>query len=416
MEEIDVPSHFLCPISLQLMRDPVTVRTGITYDRENIETWLFSCKNRTCPVTKQSILDTDLTPNHTLRRLIQAWCNLNASFGIERIPTPKPPVNKIQIARLLSEANQSPQNHLKCLTRLRSIAFESDGNKIYLESAGAIEFLASALKLSSGRDAQVNHDDECTTVMGSEEAALEVLYHLKPSESHIKSLISNEGIKFIESLIQILRTGNYQSRAHATILLKSAFEVADPSQLINVRTELLAELARVLRDKISQQATKAALKLVVELCPWGKNRIKAAEGGVAEALIEMLLEAWDRRVCELILIALDQLCGCAEGRAEVVKHGAGMAIVSKKILRVSRVATDRGVKILSSICRYSGNARVIQEMLQVGAVCKLCLVLQVEASLKTKERAKELLKLHSNVWSISPCIPPPLLQSYPSSN
>ncbi|KAK4286304.1 hypothetical protein QN277_002876 [Acacia crassicarpa] len=423
MEEIDVPSHFLCPISLQLMRDPVTVRTGITYDRENIETWLFSCKDRTCPVTKQFIFDTDLTPNHTLRRLIQAWCNLNASFGIERIPTPKPPVNKIQIARLLSEANQSPQNHLKCLTRLRSIAFESDGNKIYLESAGAIEFLASALKLSSGRDTQVDDDDECTTdddecttVMSSEEAALEVLYHLKPSESHIKSLISNEGIKFIESLIQILRSGNYQSRAYATILLKSAFGVADPSQLINVRTELLAELTRVLRDKISQQATKAALKLVVELCPWGKNRIKAAESGVAEVLIEMLLEAWERRVCELILIALDQLCGCAEGRAEVVKHGAGMAIVSKKILRVSHVATDRGVKILSSIGRYSGNARVIHEMLQVGAVCKLCLVLQVEASLKTKERAKELLKLHSNVWSISPCIPPPLLQSYPSSN
>jgi hypothetical protein len=34
----------------------------------------------TCPVTKQQLSDyTDLTPNHTLRRLIQAWCTLNAS-------------------------------------------------------------------------------------------------------------------------------------------------------------------------------------------------------------------------------------------------------------------------------------------------------------------------------------------------
>ncbi|XP_028756778.1 E3 ubiquitin-protein ligase PUB23-like [Neltuma alba] len=415
MDEIDVPSHFLCPISLQLMRDPVTVRTGITYDRENIERWLFSCKNRTCPVTKQSILDADLTPNHTLRRLIQAWCTLNASFGIERIPTPKPPIERIQIAKLLSEANQSPHNHLKCLRRLRSIAFESDRNRIYLESAGAIEFLASTLKFSS-IESQVNYDDdECTTAMGSV-AALEVLYHLNPSESHVKNLVSNESIKFIESLIQILRRGNYQSRAYATILLKSAFGVADPTQLINVRTELFVELMRVLRDKISQKASKAALKLLVELSPWGKNRIKAVEGGVVLVLIEMLLEASERRACELILIALDQLCGCAEGRAELVKHGAGVAIVSKKILRVSHMATDRCVKILSSICRYSANGRVVQEMLQVGAVCKLCLVLQVEASLKTKERAKEVLRLHSSVWRNSACIPPPLLKSYPSSN
>ncbi|XP_054816475.1 E3 ubiquitin-protein ligase PUB23-like [Prosopis cineraria] len=413
MDEIDVPSHFLCPISLQLMTDPVTVRTGITYDRENIERWLFSCNNRTCPVTKQSILDMDLTPNHTLRRLIQAWCTLNASSGIERIPTPKPPVDKIRIVELLSEASRSPRSHLKCLGMLRSIAFESDRNKIYLESAGAIEFLASTLKFSSGH-ARVDDDNERSVM--SIEAALEVLFHLNPSESHFKNLVSSEGIQFIQSLIRILGNGNYQSRAYSTILLKSAFGVADPTQLMNVRTELFAELVRVLRDKISQQASKAALKLVVELCPWGKNRIKAVEGGVGLVLIEMLLEATERRACELILVALDQLCGCAEGRAELLKHGAGVAIVSKKILRVSQVATDRGVKILSWICRHSANARVLQEMLQVGAVCKLCLVLQVEASLKTKERAKEVLKLHSNTWRNSACIPAPLLQSYPSSD
>jgi hypothetical protein len=76
--DIDVPSFFVCPISLEIMKDPVTVSTGITYDRESIEKWLISKKNKTCPVTKQQLSDyTDLTP--TLRRLIQAWCTLNAS-------------------------------------------------------------------------------------------------------------------------------------------------------------------------------------------------------------------------------------------------------------------------------------------------------------------------------------------------
>ena len=404
MDEIEVPAHFLCPISLQLMRDPVTVCTGITYDRENIERWLFSCKNNTCPVTKQSLLDTDLTPNHTLRRLIQAWCTLNASLGVERIPTPKSPIDKTQIVKLLSEAKMFPEKQLKCLRRLRSIAFEGERNKNCLESAGAIDFLASTMK-------NINIQQDSSTVLS--EAAIEVLFHMNPSENQLKNLINNEGIQFLESLFQVMRLGNYQSRAYATMLLKSAFGVADPIHLISVKTEIFVEIMRVLRDQISQQASKAALKLVVELCPWARNRIKAVEGGAVSVLIELLLDATERRACELILIALDQLCGCAEGRAELLNHGAGVAIVSKKILRISHVASGRGVRILASICRYSATSRVLHEMLQLGAVNKLCLVLQVDSSFKTKERAKEILKLHSAVWKNSPCIPVPLLSSYP---
>jgi hypothetical protein len=403
MDEIHVPSHFLCPISLQLMKDPVTLSTGITYDRENIEKWLFSFQNKTCPVTKSSLLETDLnnlTPNHTLRRLIQSWCTLNASFGVERIPTPKSPIDRTQILKLINEAKKFPEKQHSCLVKLRSIVFESERNKKCLESAGAIEFLASIMKNNSNSSSL-------------SEAAIEILFHLNPSEVHIKSLINNESIQFIESLFHVLKLGSYQSRGYATMLLKSAFEVSDPIQLISVKIALFEELMRVLIDKISQQASKAALKLIVELLPWGRNRIKAVEGGAVLVLIELLFDVSERRACELILTGLDQLCGCAEGRAELLNHGAGVAIVSKKILRVSHVASDRGVRILSSICRYSANSRVLHEMLQVGAVSKLCLVLQVDSNFKTKEKAKEILKLHAAVWKNSTCIPVPLLSSYP---
>ncbi|EOY31543.1 Plant U-box 22-like protein [Theobroma cacao] len=104
MDEIDVLLFFIYLVSLEIMKDLVTVSTEITYDRESIEKWLFSGKNTTCPVTKQVIVDCDLTPNHTLKRLIQSWCMLNASHGIERIPTPKPPISKAQITKLLNDA------------------------------------------------------------------------------------------------------------------------------------------------------------------------------------------------------------------------------------------------------------------------------------------------------------------------
>ncbi|KAG7950441.1 hypothetical protein I3843_13G112800 [Carya illinoinensis] len=402
MDEIDVPYHFLCPISMEMMRDPVTVSTGITYDRENIERWLFSCKNNSCPVTKQVLSNTELTPNHTLRRLIQGWCILNASHGIERILTPKPPIEKVQILKLIDEAKKLPNSQLIYLRRLRSIAFENERNKRCLEEAGGVEFLASIVE---------NGNNDITVT----EAAVEILSSLKTSETRLKNLLNNDG-EFLESLTQVLRRGNFQSRAHITLLVKSIFEVADPIHLISLKLEFFEELGHVLNDQISQQASKAALKILVELCPWGRNRIKAVEGGAVPVLIELLIGSSDhRRFCELVLIVLDQLCGCAEGRAELLKHGAGMAIVSKKILRVSHAASNRAVRILSSLCRFSATSRVLHEMLQLGVVSKLCLVLQVDSNLKTKERAREILKLHSRVWKNSSCIPAYLLSSYPSS-
>ncbi|KAJ8768006.1 hypothetical protein K2173_020946 [Erythroxylum novogranatense] len=419
MEGVDVPCHFLCPISLQLMKDPVTISTGITYDRESIEEWLFSCRNKTCPVTKQVLHDEDPTPNHTLRRLIQSWCTLNASRGVEPIPTPKAPIDKTQIAKLISDAKRFPHLRMKCLSRLRSISLESDRNRSCLEAAGAVDFLASIIKnsndsISSPEVEAFDDGTSSTDLTRLSDEALSTLYHLKISESQNKALISKDG-GFVESLIEVLKHGNYQSRAYSIMLLKSLYEVADPIQLVSVGREFFFEIVSVLHDQVSRQATKAALKLLVEICPWGRNRVKAVECGAVFVLIQILLETSEKTECELTLTVLDLLCRCADGRAELLQHEAGLAIVSKSILRVSDVASDRAVKILCSVCKYSASNRVLQEMLQVGAVAKLCLVLLVDSRLRSKERARDILRLHTRAWSNSPCIPLHLMSSYPSS-
>ncbi|XP_043694456.1 E3 ubiquitin-protein ligase PUB23-like [Telopea speciosissima] len=407
MDNIDIPSYFLCPISLEIMRDPVTVCSGMTYERESIERWIFTSKNSSCPVTRQPLSDSDLTPNHTLRRLIQAWCTLNSSNGIERFPTPKPPVDKAQIVKLLNDG-KAQQHQMSCLRNLKSIANESKRNRRCLESAGVVEFLASIVSSTN------LEDDEDTSGRAIDEA-LNLLYHLQISETGIKKLINRNSGEFIQTLMRVLQNGTYRSRAYAVLLLKFMFEFADPIYLMSLRVEQFVEIVNVLRDQISQHATMAALQIMVEICPWGRNKIKAVEAGAVSVLIEMLIETTDqRRVCEMVLVVLDHLCRCAEGRAELFRHGAGIAVVSKKILRVSHVASERGVRILSSISKFSATSNVLQEMLQVGVVTKLYLVLQVDCSLKTKEKAKEMLRLHSRVWKNSSCIPVHLLSCYPS--
>lgn len=408
MEEIDVPSFFICPISLQMMKDPVTVSTGITYDRESIEKWLFSSKNNfVCPVTKQSLPDSDLTPNHTLRRLIQSWCIMNASLGIERIPTPKPPINKTQILKILKDA-KSPESQVKCLRRLRSIAAESQTNKRCIESAGAAEFLASMIINNNNNDA-VNSG----SAWEASDEALCTLHNLKLSEAVLKNLIGQNG-EFLDSLTKTLQRGSYESRAYAVMMLKSMFEVAEPMRLMALGAQFFIELVQVLKEEISPQASKATVQLLIQLCPWGRNRIKTVDAGAVSVLIELLLNTSERRPCELMLMALDMLCGCAEGRAELLKHGAGLAMVSKKILRVSQVGSEKALKIIYSISRFSASPSVLHEMLQLGVVAKLCLVIQVGIGSKAKEKAIEILKLHARTWKNSPCIPMSLLSSYPA--
>ncbi|KAH0724333.1 hypothetical protein KY284_000198 [Solanum tuberosum] len=410
MEEIQIPPYFICPISLEMMKDPVTISTGITYDRENIEKWIFSAKNNTCPVTKQSLITgIELTPNVTLRRFIQSWCTINASHGIERFPTPKPPVSKPQIIKLLKEA-KSPMMQMKSLKTLRSIASENDANKRCMESAGAMEFLASIIINNNSNEV---FEEEEEGFMSTKDEALSILYQLKLSEQGLKSLIMSGNGEFIESLTHVMQHGSYESRAYAVMLMKDMFEVSTPTLLLSLKQEFFTQVVQVLRDEISQKATKASLQVLVHACPFGRNRVKAAEAGTIRVLVDLLLDSSEKRVCELMLILLDQLCLSAEGRAELLNHPGGLAIVSKKILRVSKVGSERAIKILHSISKFSSTPSVVQEMLSLGVVAKLCLVLQVDCGSKSKERAREILKFHAKAWSNSPCIPNNLLSSYP---
>lgn len=213
-----------------------------------------------------------------------------------------------------------------------------------------------------------------------------------------------------------MQSDNYESRTYAILLFKSLVNVADPMQIISLTESLFCQLVEALRDQLSHKASKAAMQVLITVCPLGRNRIKAANAGAVSVIVDLLLDhTIEKRFCEMALTVLDQLCQCAEGRAELVRHGAGMAVVSKKILRVSRVASDRGVRILLSVAKYSGsNQSVVQEMLQLGVVGKLCLVLQVDCGSKTKEKASEILKLHARAWKTSTCLPPNLITSYPA--
>lgn len=67
--------EFRCPISLEVMTDPVIIETGQTFDRRSIQTW-FDGGHITDPMTGQILTNRRLIPNIRLRNLIQETSQL----------------------------------------------------------------------------------------------------------------------------------------------------------------------------------------------------------------------------------------------------------------------------------------------------------------------------------------------------
>nr|XP_040058505.1 WD repeat, SAM and U-box domain-containing protein 1-like isoform X5 [Gasterosteus aculeatus aculeatus] len=68
----DGPDEFLCPITRELMKDPVIAADGYSYERESIQSWIKG-KNQTSPMTNLVLQTTLLTPNRSLKMAITRW-------------------------------------------------------------------------------------------------------------------------------------------------------------------------------------------------------------------------------------------------------------------------------------------------------------------------------------------------------
>jgi len=126
-----VPS-FVCPISCQLMRDPVIAADGHSYERLEIQRWL-AC-NATSPKTGSELVHQALVRNHSLRNAIEEWLSTCVKEGeqwavkeLEKVRAPLPEFedmaqalinqfeerNRVLVERLtkLSEEHRSAKQH-----------------------------------------------------------------------------------------------------------------------------------------------------------------------------------------------------------------------------------------------------------------------------------------------------------------
>ncbi|CAN4126318.1 unnamed protein product [Withania somnifera] len=387
-KEVTIPSHFLCPISLDLMKDPVTLCSGISYDRDNIEKWMES-GNSTCPVTNQSLRNLDLIPNHAIRKMIQDWCVENKNYGIERVPTPRIPIDSSQVteicSRLIVEAERG--NEPKCrelVGRVRILAKESDRNKKCIVECGTGSVFASCFEMLSNVSVGIWEE-----VLKDLLCALTWMFPV--GEEGISKLGSSMSL---HCMAWFLKGEDLSARQNAVIVMKELL-CYDQSCATEIQ-DMAESLFQMVKVPICPLATKASLMVIYSIISYtsieNSNMIvaKFVNMGLVSLVLDILVDC-EKSIAEKALAVLDSICSFEAGKEKAYEHGLTMALIAKKIMRVSEMATECSISVLWKLCK-DGNENSVIEALELGAFQKLLVVLQVGCGEKTKEKASELLK------------------------
>ncbi|BAT74938.1 U-box domain-containing protein 11-like [Vigna umbellata] len=376
-EAIVIPEDFLCPISLELMRDPVIVATGQTYERSYIQRWI-DCGNTTCPKTQQKLQHLTLTPNYVLRSLISQWCiehNIEQPTGLTNGKIKKSDGSFRDVtgdiaaieALMRKLSSRSVEERRAAVTEIRSLSKRSTDNRILIAEAGAIPVLVNLL---TSEDV-LTQDNAVTSIL-----------NLSIYENN-KGLIMLAGA--IPSIVQVLRAGTMEARENAAATLFS-LSLADENKIIIGASGAIPALVELLQNG-SPRGKKDAATALFNLCIYQGNKGRAIRAGIITALLKMLTDSSKSMVDEALTI-MSVLASHQEAKIAIVKASTIPVLID--LLRTGLPRNkENAAAILLALCkRDADNLACISRL---GAVIPLSELARTGTE-RAKRKATSLLE------------------------
>lgn len=356
-----IPDEFRCPISLELMQDPVIVSSGQTYERSCIQKWLDS-GHKTCPKMQVPLSHTSLTPNFVLKSLIAQWCEAN---GIE---LPKNKANcrdkkavkssdydnagLVSLMNRLRSGNQDEQR--AAAGEIRLLAKRNVNNRICIAEAGAIPLLVNLLSSSDPR---------------TQEHVVTALLNLSIHENNKASIVDSNAIP---KIVEVLKTGSMEARENAAATLFS-LSVVDENKVTIGAAGAIPPLINLLCDG-SPRGKKDAATAIFNLCIYQGNKVRAVKAGIIIHLMNFLVDPTGGMLDEaLTLLAI--LAGNPEGKA-VITQSEPIPPLVEVIRTGSPRNRENAAAILWSLCsadseqtmaaRAAGGEDALKELSETG--------------------------------------------------
>ncbi|KAJ1686647.1 hypothetical protein LUZ63_018037 [Rhynchospora breviuscula] len=347
--ELNIPQDFRCPISLELMTDPVVVSSGQTYDRESISRW-FGSAHATCPKTGQILTNLELIPNKSLKNLIARWCRENnVPFEVSepaKIESSSVSANKaaLEAARMTATflveklvGSPSVETTNRVVHEIRQLAKLGSDNRVFLAEAGAIPLLVP-LFYSTDSNLQLN--------------SVTAVLNLSILEANKRRIMHTEGAS--SALIHVMAEGvTWRVKENAAATILSLCSVNSYRRRLGRKQQLVERLVELACN--GPASTKRdALAAVLCLAGERENIARLVDAGVAKMAVEMLDSEEVGETAAAIVAAVSK-----RGGAEAVSAVPG-AIT--KLVSLMRSGTERAresaAAALVLLCRRIGGPMV----------------------------------------------------------
>ncbi|KAF8396542.1 hypothetical protein HHK36_018166 [Tetracentron sinense] len=373
---LTIPNDFQCPISLDLMEDPVIVSTGQTYERSSIQKWL-DAGHKTCPKTQQILSHTVLTPNFVLKGLIAQWCennhielptkqgscrNRNSSSGLSDC-------DLIAIEILLQKlSNGNLEEQRAAAGELRLLAKRDADNRICIADAGAIPLLVELLSSSDPK---------------TQEHAVTALLNLSINETNKGSIVIAGGIP---DIVDVLKNGSMEARENAAATLFSLSVIDENKVAIGAAGALPALIDLLCQG--SPRGKKDAATAIFNLSIYQGNKVRAVRAGIVVPLMRMLMDAGSGMVDEALAI-MAILASHQEGKVAIGQANP-IPIYVDMIKTGSPRNRENAAAVLWSLS--TGNVQHLKTAGELGAEAALK-ELSENGTDRAKRKARNLLEL-----------------------
>ncbi|XP_047081360.1 U-box domain-containing protein 4-like [Lolium rigidum] len=381
-----VPKEFSCPISLDLMRDPVVVSTGQTYDRPSIIQWIGE-GHSTCPNSGQVLADNRLVPNRALRSLISQWCgvycfqydspesNEGMAECVATACSSKAAVeaNKATariLVRMLVESSDSAK--AVAAKEIRLLAKAGKQNRAFIAELGAIPLLCRLLP---------------STDQMAQENAVTALLNLSIYEPNKTRIMEQEGC--LRLIVNVLQNGwTTEAKENAAATLFSLSVVHDYKKMITNEPGALEKLASMLK-KGTPRGRKDAVMALFNLSTHPESSSRMLESSAVVALIEALR---NDTVSEEAAGALALLM-----KQPSVVHLVGSSeTVITSLVGLMRRGTPKGkenaVSALYEICRRGGTT-LVRRVAKLPGLNTVIQNITLTGTKRAKKKASLIVKM-----------------------
>ncbi|KFK23567.1 hypothetical protein AALP_AAs42834U000100 [Arabis alpina] len=385
---ITVPSFFKCPISLDVMKSPVSLCTGVTYDRASIQRWLDG-GNNTCPATMQILPTKDFVPNLTLQRLIKVWSDSVGRYSsgspdpasAKEIPT-KEELNQ-SLKRLSLEKDD--EIRLEILSRIVRFVKNSDANREFL--TGKDDFVPMLV-------------DIIATTAKTEfvSPAIKILDAIKGDGEKLSNLMLAKGTNCFKAILVAIQRGNLETKIESVTVLDWICIDAKSKMVIAEHDGILRESIKLISTDSDLTLIEASLSFLITISKSKRVRSKLIAAKTITKIKEILLteETTSVAVTEKSLKLLETLSSKREGRSEICGEDKGRCVegVVNKLLKVSTTATEHAVTILWCLCYVFREDKTAEEAVErCNGVTKLLVMIQSNCSVMVRQMAKDLIKV-----------------------